>query len=195
MQYQLIQDTLTYLINGVAISGVLAAGTTIVYQYWTQERLQPQLVEGEPCQDSSQPKSIKSPISVQQPILNREEQQIKIELSQLQQQLSLAQEQLQEAQHQLAQSHQHKLQIQSYYDAKLQQAQQQEQQAQFELSQLRQQLSSTEEELQKTQQDLNITKEGVQGFFNKMFALDRGAKTKVKEIISNKEVSQQPTFN
>lgn len=188
MQYQLIQDTLTYLINGVAISGVLAASTTIVYQYWTQERLQPQLVEGEPCQDSSQPKSIKSPISVQQPILNREEQQIKIELSQLQQQLSLTQEQLQEAQHQLAQSHQHKLQIQSCYDAKLQQAQ-------FELSQLRQQLSSTEEELEKTQQDLNITKEGVQGFFNKMFDLDRGAKTKVKEIISNKEVPQQPTFN
>ncbi|AFZ31273.1 hypothetical protein Glo7428_2772 [Gloeocapsa sp. PCC 7428] len=195
MQYQLIQDTLTYLINGVAISGVLAAGTTIVYQYWTQERLKPQLVEGEPCQDSSQPKSIKSLISVQQPVLNREEQQIKIELSQLQQQLSFTQEQLQEAQHQLAQSHQHKLQIQSYYDAKLQQAQQQEQQAQFELSQLRQQLSSTEEELQKTQQELIDTKEGVQGFVNQMFVSDKKAKEWFKKLFSNNEVSQQPTSN
>jgi chromosome segregation ATPase len=180
MQYQLIQDTLTYLMNGVAISGVLAAGTTIVYQYWTQER---QLVEGEPLtqEESSQPEPLKSPPSVQQPDL-------KIELSQLQQQLSFTQEQLEQTQQQLAQSHQHKLQIQSYFDAKLQQAQ-------IELSQLRQQFSSTDEELQKTQQELNSTKEGVQGLVNKMFALDRSAKTRLKALSSNKEVSQQPTFN
>ncbi|PPS40242.1 hypothetical protein [Chroococcidiopsis sp. TS-821] len=192
MQYQLIQDTLTYLINGVAISGVLAAGTTIVYQYWTQGRLQ--LVDGElPQEGSSQPDSIKSQVSEQKPVSI--EEQLKIELNQLQQQLSFTQEQLQQTQQQLAQSHQHKLQIQSYFDAKLQQAQQQEQQAQIELSQLRQQLSSTEEELQKTQQELNSTKEGVQGFVNKMFYLDRSAKTKLKALFSNKEVSQQPTFN
>jgi len=157
MQYQLIQDTLTYLMNGVAISGVLAAGTTIVYQYWTEE-----------------PKEPNPPLDEQ--------------LRQLQQQL-------QETQQQLAQSHQHKVQIQSCFDAKLQQAQQQEKQARIELNQLRQKLSSNEEELQKTQQELNTTKEGVQGLVNQIFVSDKRAKEWVKKILSNQEVTQQPTLN
>lgn len=187
MQYQLIQDTLTYLANGVAVSGVLAAGATIVYQYWTQERLQ--LVADGPSEEVSPETSL-----ISQPSVSKTEE-LEAQNNQLQQQLSSTQEQLQQTQQELAQSHQYKLQIQSYFTTKLQQAQEQEQQAQFELSQLQQQLSSKEEELQKTQQELIDTKEGVQGFVNQMFVSDKKAKEWFKSLLSNKEVSQELTSN
>lgn len=204
MHYQLLQNSLTSLINFIAISGGVIASTSFVYKHWKQYRdpqtaaklasqqeiLQPNLIDLQETQ--SQSKNSYLDIEPQFFETEKDEQQYD-EIAQLQQQLSLTREQLQQTQLKLEKTQQDEFQLQTCLDAvkiQLQQAQQQEQKYQSELDQLKQQLSLVEEQLQQTQQKLENTEKGLQGFVNQLFNLDRSSKVKFKDFFLNKELLQ-----
>ena len=116
----------------------------------------------------------------------QEDQENQRQLCQLQQQLSSSKEQLEQA-------HQHKLQLQANLDRvkyELQQSQQEEQQNQRQLCQLQQQLASSKEQLRQAKQELETTKAGLQGFVNRLFYLDRSAKSRFNDLLLNKELTK-----
>lgn len=179
MQYQLIQDTLTSIVNCVAISGVAIMSTSIVSKNWNQSQPQ-QSIQSNLPEAQQQPESFHD---------NTQSQHLNRKIIELQE----ATQDLQVIKQELEQSYQDKLQLQTCLEAvqlELQQAQQKELQNQSELCQLQQQLYHTEEQLQHTQQILENTQEGLQGFVNRLFYLDRNAKARISDLFSFKELIQ-----
>ena len=168
MQYQLAQDTLTWLFSSVTLTSLLTF--FISYDYVA----------------SSHYKQQNSPVQTPQ---NREQRQPQQNLWGTQQKLKQSQQELQEAQQSLEQVYQANLQMQIRLDAvslELQQAKHEVNQCQEERRHLHAQLSLAQKQFQQTQEELEKTRQGVQGVVNQLFCLDRNAKLKFNNFFNQK---------
>ncbi len=168
MQYQLAQDTLTWLFDLVTLISLL-----IFFASYAQElptRYVQQMVSDQVSTDGKL----------------RQSQQ---NLWETQQKLKQTHQEFQEAQQSLEQAYQVNLQMQIRLDAlslELQQAKHEANQFQQERSHFKAQLSLAEKQFQQSQEELEKTREGVQGVVNQLFCLDRKAKVKFNNFFNQK---------